>query len=339
MKYLFKIIILCIFIISCKSEDKSQLSDLNLYFESDVEIDSVFISNITQDREFMFLPYSNVMNIDLNDSINDIYNIDFYTKNGRISNQIWLDGKQIQIKGRISKKAEIDTIIGSNLYYKYKDFSKRYRQILTRSSSDSILINDFLFTELKTHIESPLSIHVTSQILNRNKEKEEVLKKAFNLLSSQSKNLKNHIFNDFKKIQNILTVKNIDFSEQKFHDIENKLSQITLSEGKTYLLDLWFVNCAPCVEDHKRIVTQLDKLKDNNIELIGISTDNDYSKWKSYLEKHHYNWTNYREVENHDDRLRAKMLISDFPTYFLIDDQGKILKRTNRYSDIEKLLK
>ncbi|MCD2258935.1 TlpA family protein disulfide reductase [Psychroserpens luteolus] len=337
-----KFLILALFsliIASCQSEPKKKLSDLNLYFESDIEIDSVFISNIAQDREFQFLPFSNVMNIDLNDSINDLYNINFYTKNGLIMNQMWLDGQQLQIKGRISKKIEIDTVIGSSLYYKAKDFSKRYKKMSSNSSEISTSENEFLLQELDAHIENPFSIHVASQFLMKNMQNKDELQKAYAILNRQPKQIKNHLYNDFKKIENLLTVNAIDISNYKFLNTNNELSDITFSEGKIHLIDFWFVDCKPCVKDHKYISKQLDKLKANNIELIGVSIDRDHSKWMNYLDSNSYNWANFRDVDNYDDRLTKNMYISTFPTYMLVDDQGNIIKNTNNYKDIEEQLK
>lgn len=330
--------IICLLLVffSCKSKNENTPSDLNLYFKSTVAIDSIFISNITQDREFQFLPYSNPLYVSLNDSINDLYNINFYTENGLMMNQMWLDGKNITIKGSVSKSVKIDTVIGSDLFYKSINFKSNYKNLLKNHSKDSTRINSFLIEELKNNLENPLSIDIAEKFRFRNLNNKNELRKVANLLSFQNNMLKNHLLNPYAKIKNLISVKKIDFSKHGFYNGQKKLSQIELTNSKLYLIDFWFVDCPPCIKDHKVIKNKLKWLKEKNVELIGISTDNDYDKWVSYLNKENYEWINYLEKKEYDQRITTKLLINTFPTYLLIDNEGTILKRSNSFLEIEK---
>jgi thiol-disulfide isomerase/thioredoxin len=129
-------------------------------------------------------------------------------------------------------------------------------------------------------------------------------------------------------------VSSINLSNYKFENIKNKITSIELEKSKTYLLDFWFINCPPCVRDHKLIVKKLDFLKEKNIELIGISTDRNYSDWKNYLTKHDYNWKNFREIDTLK-RVTKEMVIWSFPTYLLLDNNGNIKARFNSFEDFE----
>ena len=102
-----------------------------------------------------------------------------------------------------------------------------------------------------------------------------------------------------------------------------------------HLIDFWFVNCPPCIKDHKLIKKEkLDLLKKHNVELVGISTDSDQYLWSNYLKNADYPWGNYRETNDYDNRLSENMLISVFPTYLLVDHEGTILKRSNAFDEI-----
>lgn len=337
-KNIFILFIFILSILSCKS-DKKVSEDLNLFFSTDLKIDSVFVSNITQDREFQFLPFSKEMHIKLNDSINDLYNINFYTEKGLIMNQMWLDGSKVVIKGNIniSNKVIIDTVIGSNLYYKSKAFRNEYQKIIDKNPKDSSKINSFLLNYTNENINSPFSIEVSNQFFTSNISNKNELKKLYTILTKQSNNLKTHLWNPFKKIENILLDNKIDFSKHTFYNNENLSTKISLNENQTYLIDFWFVNCPPCVRDHKLIAKRINILKQNNIELISISTDNDYDTWINYLRKNNYNWINYREIENYDNKITTEKLITTFPTYLLIKN-GEILKRSHSFSFIEEYL-
>jgi len=84
---------------------------------------------------------------------------------------------------------------------------------------------------------------------------------------------------------------------------------------------------------------KLDLLNSSNIELVGISIDDDHEEWKKFLYQKNYTWLNLREVEMTEKKLRTSLVISAFPTYLLIDGEGNILYRTNSFTDIEKHLR
>ena len=328
------------FIFGCKTENKleqSALADLNLYLESEVKVDSVFVSNISQDREFQFIPYSDNLHIEFNDSINDLYNLTFYAGEKKMMKQLWLNGEHLVVKGKITNGLKIDTIIGSSLYYNSMDFRKRYSQLL-ENETDSAAINNFLLDELKENIDNPYSIEIANNFFRRNLSNKEELKKIYTLQSSQKDEIKNHMISSYDKIENILTVDKVDLTHFKFYDANNQLVSIDLEEDKKYLLDFWFMACAPCIKEHKIMVDKKDMLEKHNVQLIGISTDRDQSKWSEYVKDKNYFWHNIREQDEYHIRLTTDMLISAFPTHILLDGTGNILYRANSFSAVEEYL-
>ncbi|WGH75978.1 thioredoxin family protein [Tenacibaculum tangerinum] len=338
--YIHIVLILGISLFSCNSRDKKVKSDLNLYIESTMTVDSIYFSNFTQNREQQYLSYTNPLYVTLKDSINDLYLIDFYTDKGVImSNNMWLNGKNIVIKGSLSNKSlKIDTVIGSDLYYKYKNYKSRYENLLKKHPKDSTKINSFLIEELNKNIDNLLSIDISEMFMRRNLNKKNELVKIYQLLSSQNDMLKNHLLSPYAKIENLLSADKIDFSEYLFYNKEKSLSQIEFPNSELYLIDFWFLGCPPCIEDHKIIKNKLEWLRSNNIELIGISIDTDQENWKDYLNKENYSWINYREQENPNKSISKKLFIYTFPTYLLIDKDGKVLVRSNSFSEMEKLI-
>ncbi len=331
---------LLFFVFGCdngKEQEKIELTDLNLYLKTDREVDSVFVSNITQDREFQFIPYFDTLNIKFNDSINDLYNVTFYINDKKMMNQLWLNGKNIIIKGEITTSLEIDTIIGSDLYYNSIDFRKRYKEMI-EDKSDSATINDFLLSELKKNIDNPYSIEIANNFFYRNISKKDELKKIYILQSNQIDEIKNHLINSYKKIENILTVDMVDLTNFQFYDTNNEIVSFELEEDKQYLIDFWFMACAPCIKDHRIMVSKQELLMANNVQLIGISTDRDQLKWSEYIKEKNYFWHNIREIDEYQERLTTDMLITTFPTYLLLDGAGNILYRTNSFSAVEEHL-
>jgi thiol-disulfide isomerase/thioredoxin len=340
MKYLFFIILFASLTGCHFDKQEKTLSDLTLYFDSDIKVDSILVTNITQDREFHTVEYSDNININLNDSINDLYAINFFVGNDHRMVQLWLNGENLIIKGKVFDKIriQVDTVIGSDLYNKSLDFRQKYKDLLT-DKPDSTFINNFLIAELKKEINSPFSIEIAQNFMSRNISNANELKKLFTVLSLQNDLIKNHLLNPYRKLENILSVTEIDFSKYKFYDRDNTLTSISLSDNnKKYLIDFWFIGCAPCIQDHKSIVKKLNSLNDKNVEIIGISIDRDQEQWKEFLNEKQYPWKNYREVDELESRMRTKMMIDVYPTYLILDSKGFILYRSNGFSDIEKYL-
>lgn len=121
--------------------------------------------------------------------------------------------------------------------------------------------------------------------------------------------------------------KRIDLSTYNFNTLSGKTKNITLEKGKKYLLDFWYIECAPCVRDHKIIQKKYKELQDKNIEVIGLSIDKSRKKWKDYIASHAYNWQQYNQYSQKPN-LKEHLKIKLFPRYFLINDNGVIQKET-----------
>jgi peroxiredoxin len=335
------VFILGVFLIGChQKEKKEELADLNLYITSSMKIDSLFISNITQDREFYFIPYSDTLKVKFKDSINDLYNIWFFAEGKQYSGpstQVWLNGENVIIKGTFDKKLNIDTVIGSDLYYKGKEFQKGYRN-LYKSKANSEEIDEFLFNFAKDHLDTPLSLQAADYYLFRNKNDKEKVLGLKKLIDNQPNQFKDHLaFQIHQTIDKILSQTKIDLTKYKFQNENGQITSIKLNENKRYLLDLWFVNCPPCIKDHKSFLNEPQLLSENNIELIGISTDSKNEVWSNFLKKKKYPWKNYRQA-NYKESLTKDMLISVFPTYFLMEGNGKIIQTFNAFDDVKQYI-
>ncbi len=329
------VLIICVFIFGCKSELKSKkvdLADINLLVKTDTKIDSVWISNIGQTESF-FLPFKDTIKVNFKTKLDDLYNIEFFTENGSKSVQLWLDGSNIIISGTLKDNFVIDSVLNSDLYYKSIDFSKKYRQFI-KNDSDSLTIDEFLLNKIRENVKSPFSFAIANRFIYRNQNNKSKIRQLFDELSIQNDTLKNHSISIHEKIENILKFNSLNIVKYKFTDINNKLVSIKLDKSKTYLLDFWFINCPPCIKDHKQILKKFNFFKKHNIEFIGISTDKKYFDWKNYLKKYNYNWKNLREIDSLE-RITTDMAIWSFPTYLYLDSSGKIKGRFNSFSDFE----
>lgn len=129
------------------------------------------------------------------------------------------------------------------------------------------------------------------------------------------------------------TDKYINFNKYTFNTTGITREKISLSEGKKYILDFWYLECVPCVKQHKEIKEYQNELLKNNIEIIGISIDQSQHNWREYLAKHQYNWRNYNQFKEEND-LKYDLDIKLFPIYYYVNNEGVILEKFNSFQKV-----
>lgn len=129
----------------------------------------------------------------------------------------------------------------------------------------------------------------------------------------------------------------INFNNYDFNTVTGTKEKILLTDNKKYVLDFWYLECAPCVKQHKEIGDYQERLIKNNIEVIGISIDMSQENWKKYLQEHHYNWRNYNQYFE-ENVLKDDLDIQLFPRYYIIDAKGNIQSTFNSFQKVIKYL-
>ena len=101
--------------------------------------------------------------------------------------------------------------------------------------------------------------------------------------------------------------------------------QVVLSQlrGKVVLLDFWGTWCAPCraaVPELRRLVRELEG---QPFVLVGVNEERDPRKVEEFAVAHEMSWP---QGWDDDRRVTAALYkVKSFPTYVLIDAEGKIL--------------
>jgi peroxiredoxin len=315
------------------SEDILHLSDINLMIATNTPIDSVWIADIGQ-KESFFLPFKDTIKVDLKRNVSDLYTIYVHTGDKRIGTQFWLDGNQPRINMSFdSENLLVDQINTSPLYNASLQYTRAYAALRT-SEADSTTIDKFLTSEIRNHIDTPFAHAIVGDFISRNQNHRDKVDNVYRIMRMQTDSLKTHFINNNVQIGQILDREAVKFDQYELGDINDQKTNITLDPSKRYLLDFWFVQCPPCLRDHKRIAKNLGIFEENNIELIGVSRDNKYKAWKRYLDKHDYPWVNVRE-QKPEKRLTYDLSIWEFPTYTLIDHKGNIQARFSSFAQFE----
>ena len=155
----------------------------------------------------------------------------------------------------------------------------------------------------------------------------------FNCNTTSEKQKKEH-----QKAEVNVSKDQINFDRYIFNTIEDTKEKISLEKDKKYILDFWYLECAPCIQQHQEIKKHQAKLAENNIEVIGISIDMSKKRWKEYLEEHPKNWLNYNQYFEEYD-LKDDLEIKLFPAYYFINGEGVIIEKFNSFQKVITYLK
>lgn len=155
-------------------------------------------------------------------------------------------------------------------------------------------------------------------------------------------------FSDSIKKQYLWKTLNDDFNKTKikedatFPDFELQTFQLTTSnlqlpKAKFILLDFWFSRCRPCLDAIPELKKIYDKYKSLGFEIVSVSTDNtnDIPIWQKRVKSYDLNWLHYLDVNGKQSSLLA---IKSFPTTFLLDSSGKVIKRDMLLNELSNFL-
>ena len=133
------------------------------------------------------------------------------------------------------------------------------------------------------------------------------------------------------------------FSENKLpnyqlKDIQNQeVNFNNIKLNKYTLIDFWFSHCAPCLQQMPTYKNLYDQYKSKGFEIIGISTDRtqDIENWNKIIQDKKLNWIQLLDENGTESQ---KYNINKFPTTYLLDSEGKIIKKDISPEELEIFL-
>lgn len=119
-----------------------------------------------------------------------------------------------------------------------------------------------------------------------------------------------------------------------FNDQNFDLAQMN---SKVIILDFWASWCGPCVKSVKTTLKPLyEEYSRDDFEVIGISNDRKKSSWEKAINSWQLPWPN---VWDDDQSMVRSYSVPAIPTYFIVDNTGKILASNVFSSDLKKTVK
>lgn len=128
-----------------------------------------------------------------------------------------------------------------------------------------------------------------------------------------------------------------DFS---FLDIEGKKHSLSDFKGKYLLIDIWGIKCGPCLREMPKLKELKQKYKDEDISFICINFDEPREMWLKMLAKLDLHGIQLMVDKSTGKKFKKDYLINVFPTYILIDKEGKFINARAPYptDGLEQLL-
>lgn len=116
-----------------------------------------------------------------------------------------------------------------------------------------------------------------------------------------------------------------------------KLDKNYFINSKYTLVDFWYSHCGICIGQFPDLNYLYTKYKSAGFNIISITTDvlKYRENWLRQIKLHKPLWAQYWDINGIET---AKLSINAFPTNFLLDGTGRIIKRNLSPSDLKAFL-
>jgi len=126
------------------------------------------------------------------------------------------------------------------------------------------------------------------------------------------------------------------FPEYNFVDLEGKIYSSETTKGKILVLKCWYIGCTACVNEMPALNELVNQYKGrNDIVFVSLAFDAK-DALTAFLKKRTFN---YPVVPDQEDYIRDVLKIHMYPTHFIVNKQGLIVKVVNDDKALASALK
>ena len=368
MKNIFKLLILLI-IVSCSNQKEFTISgktdrvgDALLFViePNNYQIDTTNIKNgqfifkkVIEEEELFRLKFYDGTSFDLLVMPGEKITVDFKEQN-------------LSIKGSVGSEKLMDLDQSLNNLMAFRDSISKELQQLSRSDNyeeKMLSYRELFFEKLEIHKE------FIKNFIENNESSKACLIALFQTYgpSSPVLTVDEDLIYFEKVLENLKTTfpksKHIKLLEEQIEKLKplaygqmapnftlpdlNK-NQISLSEfrGKVLLLDFWASWCKPCRIENPQLVKLYQKYSGLGFDILSISLDGTQrqkdpeKKWKQAIEEDNLSaWTHLSELKGWQTSVRELYNFNSIPYTILIDQDGKIIGKNLKKSDLEIKIK
>ncbi|MEP7321702.1 MAG: TlpA disulfide reductase family protein [Saprospiraceae bacterium] len=239
--------------------------------------------------------------------------------------------------GNVVTNLTVESVQGS----KTTQTSLDYRKFSQEHYSDKD-INEQMYKRVNEIIEqnpkSPFGASLLTGLSSRKNVDIDKLKKIYSKLDKEyihemnKKVIESYLFRENYVQENDLI---FDF---ELPDHKDQLFSTKSLKGKWFLIDFWASWCGPCKEQLPELKKKYDAFKNKNFEVLGVSLDENIKPWLDAIKKENLNWINVIENKDFYGTIASKYNILEIPSNFLVNPEGKIVKKNISIEELENIL-
>lgn len=119
---------------------------------------------------------------------------------------------------------------------------------------------------------------------------------------------------------------------------KNILFNVNELKAKYTLVDFWFVSCSPCLKQFPFFKKIYDRYNKRDFNIVGISIDKkvDLDKISYLFLEKKLNWSS---LLDENGVIATRLGINSFPTNFLLDQNGIIIRKNISIADLDLFLR
>jgi peroxiredoxin len=121
-------------------------------------------------------------------------------------------------------------------------------------------------------------------------------------------------------------------------DTEGKPVSLSSFKGKYVLVDFWASWCGPCRGENPNVVANYNKYKNKNFTVLGVSLDEDKTKWLAAIKTDNLTWKHISDLKGWASAAARLYGVESIPFNVLLDPSGKIIATDLREEDLGKKL-
>ncbi len=118
---------------------------------------------------------------------------------------------------------------------------------------------------------------------------------------------------------------------------EQVLIEPSFFKGKISLIEFWFTGCVPCLRQFEELKKMQVPSLYENFQVLSVSTDKGLMRkeWFKYFGANEKGWLQFLD---NNEYLEKNLLINSFPTSYLVNESGIVIKKNISIPELQELL-